>query len=474
MTTSKPYDLVIVGGGSAGLMAASLAVQFDARVALVERDRIGGDCTWTGCVPSKTLRKAAKVAHAMRTAERYGLVPAEPEVDLGAVMNHVRSVVDEIYQEESPQALRADGIDVYLGGARFLDPHTLVAGKDTITARNVIITTGAHPYIPPIQGLESVDYVTYETIWELDTLPRHLLVAGAGPVGSELAQAFRRLGSSVTLIASGDRILPRDDPAASRVLEDVFRSESIQVVPNARVELVWQDEAGRIHVGAGGNGLEGDALLIAAGRRPNVDGLDLEKAGVDYSSSGIQVDDHLRTSQRHIYAAGDCTGGYQFTHYAGWQAAMAARNALLPGASKGCGRSVPWTTFTDPEVAHAGLTESQAREQFGNAVKTCDWPMAQVDRARTEGDTDGFIKLVHLQNGTLLGATIVAAQAGEMIHEWIVALDRGIKVDDLSNILHVYPTYSIAGMQASAAIRVERLLNGTTGRVVRGLARLTR
>ena len=474
MTTSKPYDLVIVGGGSAGLMAASLAVQFDARVALVEKDRIGGDCTWTGCVPSKTLRKAAKVAHAMRTADRYGLVPAEPEVDLGAVMNHVRSVVDEIYQEESPQALRADGIDVYLGGARFLDPHTLAAGKDTITARNVLITTGAHPYIPPIQGLENVDYVTYETIWELDTLPRHLLVAGAGPVGSELAQAFRRLGSSVTLIASGDRILPRDDPAASRVLEDVFRSEGIQVVPNARVELVWQDEAGRIHVGAGGNGLAGDALLIAAGRRPNVDGLDLEKAGVDYSASGIQVDDHLRTSQRHIYAAGDCTGGYQFTHYAGWQAAMAARNALLPGASKGVTDLVPWTTFTDPEVAHAGLTETQAREQFGNAVKTCDWPMAQVDRARTEGDTDGFIKLVHLQNGTLLGATIVAAQAGEMIHEWIVALDRGIKVDDLSNILHVYPTYSIAGMQASAAIRVERLLNGTTGRVVRGLARLTR
>ena len=474
MTTSKPYDLVIVGGGSAGLMAASLAVQFDARVALVEKDRTGGDCTWTGCVPSKTLRKAAKVAHAMRTADRYGLVPAEPAVDLGAVMNHVRSVVDEIYQEESPQALRADGIDVYLGGARFLDAHTLSAGEHTIAARYVLIATGAHPYIPPIQGLENVDYVTYETVWELDALPRHLLVAGAGPVGTELAQAFRRLGSSVTLIASGDRILPRDDPAASRVLEDVFRSEGIQVVPKARVELVWQDEAGEIHVGAGGNGLVGDTLLIAAGRRPNVDGLDLEKAGVDYSASGIQVDDYLRTSQRHIYAAGDCTGGYQFTHYAGWQAAMAARNALLPGASKGVTDLVPWTTFTDPEVAHAGLTETQAREQFGGAVKTCDWPMAQVDRARTEGDTDGFIKLVHLQNGTLLGATIVAAQAGEMIHEWIVALDRGIKVDDLSNTLHVYPTYSIAGMQASAAIRVERLLNGTTGRIVRGLARLMR
>jgi pyruvate/2-oxoglutarate dehydrogenase complex dihydrolipoamide dehydrogenase (E3) component len=474
MTASETYDLVIIGGGSAGLMAASLAVQFDARVALVERIRTGGDCTWTGCVPSKALRKAAKVAHAMRTADRYGLAPAEPNVDLGAVMNQVRSVIDRIYQEESPQALRADGIDVYLGGARFLAPHTLAAGEEIIRARKVLIATGAHPHIPPIQGLETIDYVTYETVWDLDTLPEHLLVAGAGPVGVELAQAFRRLGSSVTLIASGDRILPRDDPAASRTLEDVFRSEGIQVVPNARAELAWKDKSGRLHVGAGGSGLAGDTLLIAAGRRPNVKGLGLEKAGVAYSAQGIQVDDHLRTSQRHIYAAGDVTGGNQFTHYAGWQAAMAARNALLPGASQGVRKWVPWTTFTDPEVAHAGLTEAQAREQFGDAVKTCDWPMAQVDRARAEGNTDGFIKLAHLQNGTLLGATIVAAQAGEMIHEWIVALDRGIKVDDLSNTLHVYPTYSIAGMQASAAIRVERLLDGTTGRVVRGLARLMR
>ena len=474
MTNNSPYDLAIIGGGSAGLMAASLAAQFDARVALVEKTRTGGDCTWTGCVPSKALRKVAKVAHATRNAHRYGLVPAEPTVDLGAVMAHVRSVVDEIYREESPQALRAEGIDVYLGGARFLDPHTLAAGKDTISARKVLIATGAHPHIPSIQGLGGVDYVTYENIWELDTLPEHLIITGAGPVGTELAQAFRRLGSNVTLLASGDRILPRDDPAASHALEEVFCAEGIRVVTNARAELAWKDESGRIHVGAGGSGLAGDTLLVAAGRRPNVQGLDLDKAGVTYSAQGIQVDDHLRTSQRHVYAAGDVTGGYQFTHYAGWQAAMATRNALLPGASRGVRDWVPWTTFTDPEVAHAGLTEAQARERFGDAAKIYDWPMTQVDRARTEGDTDGFIKLVHLQNGTLLGVTIVAAQAGEMIHSWIVALDRGIKVDDLSNTLHVYPTYSIAGMQASAAIRVERLLNGTTGRVVRGLARRTR
>ncbi|HSR35398.1 MAG TPA: FAD-dependent oxidoreductase, partial [Anaerolineae bacterium] len=404
---SETYDLAIIGGGSAGLMAASFAVQLDARVALLEKDRIGGDCTWTGCVPSKTLLKAAKVAHEMRTADRYGLPTVEPAVDLKTVMDHVRSVVGEIYQEETPEALRADGIDVYLGEVRFLDPHTLIAGETTLKARNILIATGAHAFSPPSPGLEEVDYWTYESIWELEELPRRMLVVGGGPIGCEMAQAFRRLGSEVTLLASGDRLLPRDEPDASRVLGEVFEAEGIQVVHNARAELVWKDQDGGIHAGAGGSGLASDALLVATGRRPNVNGLDLEKAGVTYSAEGIQVDDKLRTSQPHIYAAGDCIGSHQFTHYAGWQAAMAVRNALLPGTSKGVTEQVPWTTFTEPEVAHAGLTEAQAREKFGDDVLTCDWPMAKVDRARSEGDTAGFLKLVHLKNGTLLGTTIV-------------------------------------------------------------------
>jgi len=218
----------------------------------------------------------------------------------------------------------------------------------------------------------------------------------------------------------------------------------------------------------------GDALLVAIGRRPNVDGLDLERAGVAYTAEGIQVDDDLRTSQKHIYAAGDCTGGFQFTHYAGWQAFMAARNALLPGSSTGVTDRLPWATFTDPEVAHVGLNEAQARERFGDAVMICEWPMAQVDRAVTEGDTAGFIKLVHKPDGTLLGATIVAGRAGEMIHEWVVALERGLKVGDMAGIIHVYPTYSTGAMQAAAAIRVANLLSGTSGRLIRGLGRLVR
>ena len=469
----EAYDLVIIGGGSAGLTAAGFAVQLGARTALVEKHRIGGDCTWTGCVPSKTLLKAAKVAHEMRTASLHGLSPVEPAVDLKQVMAHVRAVVADVYQHESPEMLRADGIDVFLGGASFLDPRTLAVGETILTARRVLLATGAHPYIPPIEGLDKVDYLTYENVWDLEALPKHLIVVGGGPIGCEMAQAFRRLGARVTLVEGMGRLLLNDEPDAAEVMANKFVGEGIDLRFNAMIERAWQDRTG-IHVAVSGDELLGDALLVTVGRRPNVHGLELERAGVTYSEHGIQVDDHLRTSQRHIYAAGDCIGGYQFTHYAGWQAFMAVRNALLPGAARGIADQVPWTTFTDPEVARVGLDEVQARDRFGDSVMTCEWPMEHVDRARAEGDTTGFIKLIHRQDGTLLGATIVAGRAGEMIQEWTIALDRGLKVGDVANSIHVYPTYSMASMQAAAHIRVAQLLSGTSGRVVRGLARLMR
>ncbi len=469
----ETYDLMIIGGGSAGLTAAGLAVQFGVRVALVEKHRVGGDCTWTGCVPSKTLLKAARVAHEMRTAREYGLSSVDPEVDLKSVMAHVRSVIAGIYEEESPEALRADGIEVFLGDTRFVDPHTLSVDGTILEARRFLLCTGGHPFLPATEGLDDVDYLTYETVWDMEALPEHLLVVGAGPVGCELAQAFRRLGANVTLLTDLDRLLPRDEPSASHVLADVFTTEGISLRFEAPAQRAWQD--GRtIHVVAGAEELVGDALLVATGRRPNVKGLDLEQAGVSYTEQGIEVDENLRTSQKHIYAAGDCVGSYQFTHYAGWQAAMAVRNALLPGSSKGVTDLVPWTTFTDPEVAHVGMTEAQARERFGDDVATCDWPMDKVDRARAEGDTAGFLKLVYKRDGMLLGATIVARRAGEMIHEWIMALHRGVKVGELSDVIHVYPTYSTAIMQAAAHIRVQQLLGGTSGKVIRRLARLMR
>lgn len=470
---AESYDLVVIGAGSAGLTAAGFATQLGARIALIEKNRIGGDCTWTGCIPSKTLLKTAKVAHQMRTADRYGLTPVNPKVDLKSVMSRVRNVIDQVYEHESPEALRANGVDVLISNVLFIDAHTLAVNDTTVTARHVLLTTGAHSLIPPINGLDSVNYLTYETIWEIEVLPAHLLVIGAGPIGCEMAQAFCRLGSKVTLIEDMERLLPRDEPTASKVLAEVFTSEGINLSFNIPVERAWQDKDG-IHILGGGQEFTGDALLVAVGRRPNVDSLSLEKAGVTYNAGGIEVDEHLRTSQRHIYAAGDCTGSHQFTHYAGWQATMAVRNALLPGAAKGISDRVPWTTFTDPEVAHVGLTEEQARERFGDGVMTCDWPMARVDRARTEGDTAGFLKLIHKPDGTLLGVTIVCGRAGEMIHEWIVAIEHSLKVGDLSQVIHVYPTYSTASMQSTAEIRMAQLSNGMSGKIIRSAVRLWR
>ena len=469
------YDLIIIGGGSAGLTAAGFAAQLGQRVALVEKHRIGGDCIWTGCVPSKALLKVAHVAQQMRSASRYGLTGTSPEVDLNAVMGYVRSTVDQVYSNETPESLRADGIDVVLGQARFLDPHTLEIGNGgaTLTARRILIATGARPLVPAIDGLGDVDFLTYESVWDLENLPQRLIVVGGGPIGCELAQAFCRLGAKVVLLEAASRILLADDPEASELLGRRLVQHGVDLRLDSEVKRVWSGPDG-IHVGLGEEEVVGDALLLAVGRRPNLSGLGLEQAGVDYGPEGSRVNPRLRTSQRHIYAAGDCAGGYQFTHYAAWQGFMAVRNAFRLGPVKAVLDQVPWTTFTDPEVAHAGLTEEQARERFNGRLQVCHWPMEQVDRAVAEGESGGFVKVVHRPNGTILGATVVSPRAGEMIHEWSLAIDRGLKLADLANSIHVYPTYSTSTMQVAAHIQVEQLLAGTSGRVIRGLARLAR
>ena len=449
----EAYDLVIIGAGSGGLSAAMFGIRAGKRVALIEKHRVGGDCTWSGCVPSKTFLKAAKVAHYMRTAAHYGVTPAEPQVDLKQVMAHVQHIIAETYAEETPEVLRANGVDVYMGEAHFLDPHTLAVGDTEVKARNVLIATGAHPFIPPVEGLADVDYLTYETVWHLDKLPEHLIAIGGGPIGSELAQGFRRLGSQVTMLASRDRLLPRDDPAASRVIGQVFAEEGIDVRYNARAKRAWQDEDG-IHVLAGDQEVVGDALLLVAGRRPNVEGMDLEKAGVAYTAKGIQVDDTLRTTQPHIFAAGDNLGGFQFTHYAGFQARTAARNALYGESRQGLREWVVWTTFTDPEVAAAGLTEPGAREKFGDdAIATVELPMEKVDRARTDGDTSGLVKVVYRKDdGALLGATIVSERAGDLIMEWVYALDYGLSLEDIATSIHPYPSFSRANAKGARTV----------------------
>ena len=475
------YDLVVIGAGSAGLTAAEFSAQLGQRVALIEKVRIGGDCTWSGCVPSKALLKAAKLAHQMRTSQQYGLGMGEARVDFSAVMERVSGVVDQVYQGETPEVLQGKGIEVIEGSARFLDSKTLAIeppnpseASFNLTARRFIIATGAKPFVPPIPGLEEVDYLTYETVWALRELPARLIVVGAGPIGCELAQAFCRLGSSVILIEGADRILLQDEPEVAELLSRQLTQEGVDLRLGSAVQRAWQGDDG-IHVDLGGSEVVGDALLMSVGRSANVTGLGLDEAGVAYTAKGIQVNNRLRTSQKRILAAGDCAGGFQFTHYAAWQGFMAVRNALMPGLSvRAVLDRVPWTTFTDPEVAHVGYTESQARAKLGSSVVVSTFPMERVDRAITEGDTSGFIKVIHRPNGKILGATIVSARAGEMIHEYALAMDKGLRIRDLAESIHVYPTYSLGTMQLAAQVRVDQVMEGTTGKFLKGLTKLAR
>lgn len=467
---SDSFDLIIVGAGSGGLTAAGFAAKLGRRVALVEKQRIGGDCTWTGCVPSKALIKAARVAHEVRTAAHYGVRAAAPVVEMSQVRAYVQRAIAAVYEPESPEALRGQGLDVVVGQARFTDEHTVMVGDRRLTSKYFLLATGAHAVRPAIPGLADVPYLTYEEIFDNDHLPGRLIVIGAGPIGIELAQAYQRLGAQVTVI--GERLLPKEEPEVAALMQRVLEAEGLHLILG-RPSLVRREGA-QIIVQVGEQAVTGDLLLVATGRTPSVEGLDLSRAGVTYSDNGIQVDEHLRTSARHIYAAGDVVGGYQFTHFAGWQAFQAVRNALLPGKSAGMSDVVPWVTYTDPEVAHVGLTEAAARDRHGSAVLASRWAMARTDRAVCENDTQGFLKIVHKKDGTLLGATLVAGRAGEVISEFVLALRRGLKLADLAEAIHPYPTYSTPVMQLCADITVDRLLDGLSGDVVRGLSRLIR
>ena len=467
------YDLLIIGGGSAGLTAAGFAARFGASVAILEKGRLGGDCTWTGCVPSKALLRAAGVAHQMRQADRYGLTATDAPVDLGRVMDWVASVSAEIGEGETPESLAADGIDVIQdGGATFVDPHTVETGGRRIAASKIIIATGAHPVLPNVEGLSEVECLTYLDIWGIRELPKRLVVIGCGPIGSEFAQAFARLGSQVTQVEFADRMLPQEDPDVSAMMTAMFAAEGVEQLFGAAVKKVWRDTAG-IHLRVADRELVCDRLLYATGRLPVVDGLGLEAAGVEYDHTGIRVDDRMRTSQKHIFAVGDCNGSAQFTHYAGWQGAMAARNAILPGSDPGTVELVPRVTFTDPEVASVGLSEAEARKRHDD-VQVSNRPLSKIDRAHTDGAGDGMVKVVHRNDGTILGVTIVAPPAGEMIHEWLVAMRSGMKMGEMARTLHAYPTYSLAAQQIAAEFRLAGALSGMSGRLAKRLSAIVR
>jgi pyruvate/2-oxoglutarate dehydrogenase complex dihydrolipoamide dehydrogenase (E3) component len=442
-TPPARYNLVVVGGGTAGLVAAAGAAGLGARVALVERWLMGGDCLNYGCVPSKALLRAARAVHEAARGAEFGVrTDAEPRADFAEAMNRLRRLRAALAPHDSPQRFADLGVDVYLGTARFVSrDHVDVDGRRLRFSR-AVVATGSRAAVPPIEGLASAGYLTNETIFALTAAPSRLLVVGAGPVGCELAQAFARFGSKVTVLSRGARMLPRAEADAADVLARQFAAEGISVLLSTTVRRVDRTASGRLVVyereGREGRA-EADEILVAAGRLPNLEGLDLHTAGVAVDAQGVAVDDRLRTTNRRIFGAGDVCSREKFTHAADAMARIAIQNALFFGRKRMSRLVIPWCTYTDPEVAHVGLDEAAARAA-GVDVRTVDVRLS-VDRAILDGDRQGFARLhVERRRGRILGATIVARHAGEMIGEVSLAITAGLRAGALSSTIHPYPT----------------------------------
>ena len=467
------YDLTIIGGGSAGLVLAVAGAKLGKKTALVEKHRIGGDCLWTGCVPSKALLKAAKVANYIRNAEKYGIGVQGNAPDWQRVMDYVRGTQHVIEEEhDNPERFREMGVDVIFGDGHFEAADTFVVADAesgeprTLESKKFVISTGSRPVAPPIPGLEACDYLDSETVWELAEFPERLLIIGAGPIGVELGQAFHRLGADVTIAQRSGRILTKEDADVSEQMLRYLREEGITIRLNTNIAGVVQHQEGvNATFSSSENGTTEqtfDKILIAAGRAPNVEGLGLDKIGVQVGSRGIEVNSRLRTSVRNIYAAGDVIGHYLFTHVAAFQAQLLLRNIFFPLSNTINYGVVPWTTFCDPEVARCGLTEAEAREKYGNVdVFTLD--QGDVDRAVAEGETQGFSKVIATRwTGKILGVHLVGANAGEVVHEYVLAMQQGIPLRKLSGMIHVYPTFSssvwrVAGKWFSESTLIQTL-----------------
>ncbi len=467
-TPSDRYHLVVIGAGTAGLVSAAIAVGLGARVALVERNLMGGDCLNVGCVPSKGVIRAARAWHEAHTAAaRFNGPAASGAGDFAAVMARVREHRAEMSAVDSASRFRDIGVEVFLGSARFTGATSIsVRGNDgretPLQFRRAIIASGGRAAAPAIDGLADTGYLTNETVFDLEQLPRRLLVIGGGPIGCELAQAFARFGSQVTLLNSGPQLLPREDAEAAAIVERALVADGVDL--RQRVKILAARRAGEIRtleyeVDGRRRECSGDEILVAAGRAPNVDGMGLDEAGVRYDKKGIDIDDRFRTSNRRVFAIGDCASKFQFTHAADAQARRVVPNALFFGMGGGKGSTLvmPWCTFTSPEVAHVGITaETVAATE--DAVETITVPLASVDRAILDGDTDGYFR-VHLARGSdrILGATLVSDHAGETISEVTAAMTNGIGLTGLGATIHPYPTHAEAIRKAADAYRRQRL-----------------
>ncbi|MFC2085584.1 dihydrolipoyl dehydrogenase family protein [Bacteroidota bacterium] len=463
------YDSVILGGGIAGLTAAAISANLGARTALVEADRHGGGCTWTGGVPSKALIRAAAIAHTIRTSSSYGIVTSDPVVEFDRVMANVHRIREQIYrQSDSPEIFKSKGVDIVSGRGRFVDPHTIaVDGNDprTVTARYIFIATGSVPTIPDIAGLADSPFITNESIFDIKDLPQSFGILGTGHVGCELAQAFQRLGSSVTLIEERPGILEGDDEELSSMLQEIIEDEGVRFLLGAKVTKIVSAGVGsilEIEQGGAVKNLSVDQLLVAVGRSPNLVHLGLDAAGVEFSKTGIDVDDHGRTSVKHIYAIGDITGRGFYTHMAEHEAKVAVLSALLKSPVKFDGGHAVRCTFTDPELAHVGASEADLKKA-GASYHMYRFPYNRIDRAIIDGHTKGWIKVfARKATGRILGADILGHGAGEQIAHFAVAMRNGVTLRQMADTIHPYPTYATGSRRAADQWYVQNQSEGLT------------
>jgi pyruvate/2-oxoglutarate dehydrogenase complex dihydrolipoamide dehydrogenase (E3) component len=462
-------DLCVIGAGSGGLAVAAGAAQMGAEVVLVERGTMGGDCLNFGCVPSKALLAAARAANLWRRSAELGVSYGRPRVDFAAVADSVRRVIAEIAPNDSVERFEALGVRVLHAEARFTGARAVCAGDAEIRPRRFVIATGSQPAIPPIRGLRDVPYLTNETVFANRRLPEHLIVIGGGPIGIEMAQAHCRLGSRVTVLDIGP-LLPRDDPELSAVLARNLSSEGIVCRPGVEITGIEGTPEAVVVRLANGEQVTGSHLLVAAGRCPTLDALDLGAAGIASTAQGITVDARLRTTNRRVFAIGDVAGGPQFTHVALYHAGIVIRNALFHIPARVDYRALPWVTFTDPELAQVGLTEAAARA-VEPAPRVLRWPFADNDRAQTERETEGVVKVVARGNGRILGASILGAGAGDLILPWALAISQKLKIGAMANLVVPYPTRGEAGKRAAGSYYTPTLFSARTRRLVRLLAR---
>jgi pyruvate/2-oxoglutarate dehydrogenase complex dihydrolipoamide dehydrogenase (E3) component len=473
MSERLETDLCVIGGGSGGLAVAAGAVQMGASVVLIEKGEMGGDCLNYGCVPSKALIAAGKAAHGVRTAGRFGVNGHEPAIDFLGVHDHVKGVIAMIAPHDSQERFEGLGVTVLRDHARFVGPREIEAGGRRIRARRFVVATGSSPAVPPIPGLAEVPYLTNETVFDLTEGPQHLIVIGGGPIGCELAQAHRRLGAEVTVLEMFS-IMPKDDPAAVDVVRRQLQSEGVDLREHVQVSGIEPDGNGvaiRFVEAETKQRVRGSHLLVAAGRRPNVQDLALEAAGVEFGPKGITVDGRLRTTNKRVFAVGDVAGGFQFTHMANYHAGIVIRNALFKLPARVDTRAVPWVTYTEPELAHVGLNEPAAKDR-GLDLRVLTATFAENDRAQAERETAGFIKVLVDARGRIQGATIVGDRAGELIHPWVLAVGEGMKIGAMAKYIAPYPTLGEISKRVAGSYYTPKLFGEGTRRLVHFLQKL--